>query len=49
VFFPIAIDDLLRRFIRKADEVYKVAAVSGPFLLGMIISIGSQVTGFSKF
>ncbi len=44
-FFPFAIDILLRRFIEKVAELYKVAGLSGPFLLGMMISAGSQVSG----
>jgi hypothetical protein len=45
-FFPVATDDLLRWFIRKTDDLYKVATVSGPFLLGLTISTNSEVTGF---
>jgi hypothetical protein len=44
-FFPTAIDLLLRKFIVKASDVYRVADVSGPFLLGMMIKTKSSVTG----
>jgi hypothetical protein len=44
-FFPIAIDGLLRKFIRKADDLYGAAGISGPFLLGMTIIANSQVSG----
>ncbi|SRR6266404_201526 len=44
-FFPTAIDAVLRRFIQRVAELYKVAGISGPFLLGMMIITKSQWSG----
>jgi hypothetical protein len=44
-FFPTAIDAVLRRFIQRVAGLYKVAGISGPFLLGMMIITKSQWSG----
>jgi hypothetical protein len=42
---PVAIEILLRKFVEKAANLYKVAGVGGPFLLGMMIDTKTQVKG----
>jgi hypothetical protein len=44
-FFPVAVDMQLRKFGQKVSELYKVAGVSGPFLLGMLLTAKSPVSG----
>jgi hypothetical protein len=44
-FFPVAIDLQLRKFVIKASQLYRVASISGPFLLGMLLNTTSQVKG----
>ena len=44
-FYPTAVDILLRRFIQRVAGLYKVAGISGPFLLGMMIITKSQWSG----
>ena len=43
--FPIGIDRMLRNFIAKVADLYKVAGLSGPFLLGMMLSTISPTDG----
>jgi hypothetical protein len=44
-FFPVAVDLQLRNFLRRVAELYTIAGVSGPFLLGMMLSTKSQARG----
>jgi Putative DNA-binding domain len=44
-FFPTAVDGVLRRFIQRVAELYNVAGLSGPFLLGMMITANAQWSG----
>ncbi len=44
-FFPVAVDIQLRKFIGKVADLYRVAGLNGPFLLGMTISTKAQASG----
>jgi hypothetical protein len=44
-FFPAVIEILLRKFVDKVANLYRVAGVGGPFLLGMMIDTNVQVRG----
>jgi hypothetical protein len=44
-FFPAAIDMRLRSFIKQVAGLYEVTGVSGPFILGMMISTQSLANG----
>lgn len=44
-FFPVIIDMQLRKFTIKVSELYAVAGLGGPFLLGMLLIATSQVKG----
>jgi hypothetical protein len=44
-FFPVAVDMQLRNFMTKTADLYSVASLSGPFLLGMMISTKAVALG----
>jgi len=44
-FFPVVVDIQLRKFTKKVSDLYRVAGLSGPFLLGMMISTKSEANG----
>jgi hypothetical protein len=50
VVFPQAIDQILRKFVIHAAEVYNATALTGPYLLGMMLRpIDNLVPGFPFF
>ena len=44
-FGPTAVDILLRQFVSRASVVYEAAAISAPYLLGMMLRIQRPLTG----
>jgi hypothetical protein len=44
-FYPVSVDIQLRKFVNKVSVLYRVAGLSGPFLLGMLLNTASPVKG----
>jgi len=44
-FFPERIDYLLRIFVQRIVDVYRTAAVQGPYLLSMMLRVKARVIG----
>jgi hypothetical protein len=44
-FFPVVVDMQLRKFVNKVSDLYRVAGIGGPFLLGMLLNTKAQVSG----
>lgn len=42
---PIGIDIILRTFVGRSSNVYAAAAISGPFLLTMLLHAANNITG----